>query len=88
MAETAQALLTEFGARYAYAESDEISVVLDPGHGMFGRSVWRRSFRFRLASPPPCSPTPPGSRPSSDAEVTATRRDDAGEPASGGDSAG
>ncbi|ONI86602.1 tRNA 5'-guanylyltransferase [Saccharothrix sp. ALI-22-I] len=39
MVETAQALLTEFDARYAYTESDEISIVLDPGHGMFGRSV-------------------------------------------------
>jgi tRNA(His) 5'-end guanylyltransferase len=39
MVETAQALLTEFGARYAYTESDEISVVLDPRHGMFGRGV-------------------------------------------------
>lgn len=39
MVTTAQALLTEFDARYAYTESDEISLVLDPGHGLFGRSV-------------------------------------------------
>ncbi|WP_033439587.1 tRNA(His) guanylyltransferase Thg1 family protein [Saccharothrix sp. NRRL B-16314] len=39
MVETAQALLTEFDARYAYTESDEISVVLDPRHDLFGRSV-------------------------------------------------
>ncbi|ROP37097.1 tRNA(His) guanylyltransferase Thg1 family protein [Saccharothrix texasensis] len=39
MVETAQALLTEFGARYAYTESDEISIVLDPRHDMFGRGV-------------------------------------------------
>ncbi|MFJ6673235.1 tRNA(His) guanylyltransferase Thg1 family protein [Actinosynnema sp. NPDC091369] len=39
MVETAQALLTELGARYAYTESDEISVVLDPRHDLFGRGV-------------------------------------------------
>lgn len=39
MVETAQAMLTEFDARYAYTESDEISLVLDPGHDRFGRSV-------------------------------------------------
>ncbi|NUT48526.1 MAG: tRNA 5'-guanylyltransferase [Saccharothrix sp.] len=39
MVETARAMLTEFDARYAYTESDEISVVLDPGHDLFGRSV-------------------------------------------------
>ena len=39
MVETAQAMLTEFDARYAYTESDEISVVLGPDHGLFGRGV-------------------------------------------------
>ncbi|MCP3802226.1 tRNA 5'-guanylyltransferase [Allokutzneria sp. A3M-2-11 16] len=39
MVETAQAMLTEFGARYVYTESDEISLVLDPEHGLFGRGV-------------------------------------------------
>ncbi|QWF79540.1 tRNA(His) guanylyltransferase Thg1 family protein [Amycolatopsis sp. CA-230715] len=39
MVETARALLTEFDARYAYTESDEISVVFDPGHDPFGRKV-------------------------------------------------
>jgi tRNA(His) guanylyltransferase len=39
MTGTAQALLTELSGRYAYTESDEISVVLDPSHEMFGREV-------------------------------------------------
>jgi tRNA(His) guanylyltransferase len=39
MEETAQTLLTELGGRYAYTESDEISVVLDPSFDMFGREV-------------------------------------------------
>ncbi len=39
MIATAQALLTELGARYAYTESDEISVLLPPGFDLFGRSV-------------------------------------------------
>ncbi|MGP4021929.1 tRNA(His) guanylyltransferase Thg1 family protein [Actinomadura sp. 3N407] len=39
MTGTAQALLTELGGRYAYTESDEISVVLDPSFDMFGREV-------------------------------------------------
>lgn len=39
MTQTAQALLTELGGRYAYAESDEISVVLDPSYELFGREV-------------------------------------------------
>ncbi|OLT13444.1 tRNA 5'-guanylyltransferase [Actinomadura sp. CNU-125] len=39
MAGAAEALLTELGGRYAYTESDEISVVLDPAHEMFGRKV-------------------------------------------------
>ena len=39
MTTTAQALLTEFDARYVYTESDEISVLLDPSFAMFGRSV-------------------------------------------------
>ncbi|MEU8344557.1 tRNA(His) guanylyltransferase Thg1 family protein [Spirillospora sp. NPDC048832] len=39
MAETAQTLLTDLGARYAYTESDEISVVLDPSFDLFGREV-------------------------------------------------
>jgi tRNA(His) guanylyltransferase len=39
MTGTAEALLTEFGARYAYTESDEISVLLDPSFSLFGRSV-------------------------------------------------
>ena len=37
MVETTQALLTEFDARYAYTESDEISFLLN--HDVFGRSV-------------------------------------------------
>lgn len=39
MTGTAQALLTEFDGRYAYTESDEISVLLDPSFALFGRSV-------------------------------------------------
>jgi tRNA(His) guanylyltransferase len=39
MVETAHALLTELGGRYAYTESDEISVVLDPASELFGREV-------------------------------------------------
>jgi tRNA(His) 5'-end guanylyltransferase len=39
MVTTAQALLTELGARYAYTESDEISLLLDPGSDQFGRRV-------------------------------------------------
>lgn len=39
MTTTAEALLTEFDARYAYTESDEISVLLDPSFALFGRSV-------------------------------------------------
>ena len=39
MVATAQTLLTELGACYAYTESDEISVLLDPGFDLFGRSV-------------------------------------------------
>jgi tRNA(His) 5'-end guanylyltransferase len=39
MAEAAQSLLTEFGARYAYTESDEISILLDPRSEIFGRGV-------------------------------------------------
>jgi len=39
MTGTAEALLTEFDARYAYTESDEISVLLDPSFALFGRSV-------------------------------------------------
>jgi tRNA(His) guanylyltransferase len=39
MVATAQALLTELGALYAYTESDEISVLLDPEFDLFGRSV-------------------------------------------------
>jgi len=39
MTGTASALLTEFDARYAYTESDEISVLLDPSFNLFGRSV-------------------------------------------------
>jgi tRNA(His) guanylyltransferase len=39
MVTTAQALLTELGARYAYTESDEISLLLDPGSDLFGRRV-------------------------------------------------
>jgi tRNA(His) guanylyltransferase len=39
MTETASALLAELGGRYAYTESDEISVVLDPSFALFGREV-------------------------------------------------
>ncbi|MEU5995629.1 tRNA(His) guanylyltransferase Thg1 family protein [Spirillospora sp. NPDC047418] len=39
MADTAQALLSDLGGRYAYTESDEISVVLDPSFDLFGREV-------------------------------------------------
>ncbi len=39
MTTTAAALLTEFDGRYAYTESDEISVLLDPSFALFGRSV-------------------------------------------------
>jgi tRNA(His) guanylyltransferase len=39
MAETAKAVLVEFNGRYAYTESDEISVLLDPSFDLFGRSV-------------------------------------------------
>ncbi|MFV2176697.1 tRNA(His) guanylyltransferase Thg1 family protein [Actinomadura sp. LOL_016] len=39
MAGAAEALLTELGGRYAYTESDEISVVLDPSYELFGREV-------------------------------------------------
>ncbi|WP_331770588.1 tRNA 5'-guanylyltransferase (plasmid) [Embleya sp. NBC_00888] len=39
MDETAQALFTELDARYAYTESDEISILLDPSFDMFGREV-------------------------------------------------
>jgi tRNA(His) guanylyltransferase len=39
MVTTTQTLLTELGGRYAYTESDEISVLFDPGHDLFGREV-------------------------------------------------
>ena len=39
MTGTAQALLTDLGARYAYTQSDEISVLLAPDHSLFGRGV-------------------------------------------------
>jgi tRNA(His) 5'-end guanylyltransferase len=39
MATAAENLLTELGGVYAYTESDEISVLLDPGWSLFGRSV-------------------------------------------------
>jgi tRNA(His) guanylyltransferase len=39
MVGTAQSLLTELGGRYAYTESDEISLLLEPGFELFGRSV-------------------------------------------------
>jgi tRNA(His) 5'-end guanylyltransferase len=39
MVAAAAELLTELGGRYAYTESDEISVLLDPGWALFGRSV-------------------------------------------------
>lgn len=39
MERAARALLTELGGRYAYTESDEISVVLDPSFELFGREA-------------------------------------------------
>ena len=39
MVTAAQALLTELGGRYAYTESDEISVLFDPRLDLFGRGV-------------------------------------------------
>ncbi|GAA0332081.1 hypothetical protein NE235_30300 [Actinoallomurus spadix] len=39
MVEAARALLTELGGRYAYTESDEISVLLDRSSDLFGREV-------------------------------------------------
>ena len=39
MVETARAMLTEFGARYVYTESDEISVLLPADTDLFGRGV-------------------------------------------------
>ncbi|MFI0449760.1 tRNA(His) guanylyltransferase Thg1 family protein [Actinomadura sp. 6N118] len=39
MVGAAEVLLTELGGRYAYTESDEISVVLDPAFDLFGREV-------------------------------------------------
>lgn len=39
MVGAATTLLTELGGRYAYTESDEISVVLDPSFDLFGREV-------------------------------------------------
>jgi tRNA(His) 5'-end guanylyltransferase len=39
MVTAAQALLTDFAGRYAYTESDEISVLLDPSFDLFGRGV-------------------------------------------------
>ncbi|WP_218009844.1 tRNA(His) guanylyltransferase Thg1 family protein [Actinomadura kijaniata] len=39
MTGTARVLLEELGGRYAYTESDEISVVLPPGFDLFGREV-------------------------------------------------
>jgi tRNA(His) guanylyltransferase len=39
MVATAQVLLTELGARYAYVESDEISLLFDPRFTLFGRGV-------------------------------------------------
>lgn len=39
MVTTADALLTELNGRYAYTQSDEISILLAPGHDMFGRGV-------------------------------------------------
>ncbi|MEV3923280.1 tRNA(His) guanylyltransferase Thg1 family protein [Actinomadura coerulea] len=39
MVDTATTLLTELGGRYAYTQSDEISVVLDPDFDLFGREV-------------------------------------------------
>lgn len=39
MTATAEALLAEFNGRYAYTESDEISILLDPSVELFGRTV-------------------------------------------------
>jgi tRNA(His) 5'-end guanylyltransferase len=39
MVATARDLLTELGGRYAYTESDEISLLLEPGFDLFGRGV-------------------------------------------------
>lgn len=39
MTDTARSLLTELGARYAYTQSDEISVLLDSSADLFGREV-------------------------------------------------
>jgi tRNA(His) guanylyltransferase len=39
MVSTAQTMLTELGGRYAYTESDEISVLFDLGLDLFGRGV-------------------------------------------------
>lgn len=39
MAGTARTLMEELGGRYVYTESDEISVLLDPGAELFGRRV-------------------------------------------------
>ena len=39
MVTTAQAVLTELGGRYAYTESDEISVLFDADLDLFGRGV-------------------------------------------------
>lgn len=39
MTATAQTLMIEMGARYAYPVSDEISLLFDPGHTLFNRSV-------------------------------------------------
>jgi tRNA(His) 5'-end guanylyltransferase len=39
MVAVAQALTAEFHGRLAYTQSDECSVVLDPGFNLFGRSV-------------------------------------------------
>jgi len=39
MVTAAEAVLTELGGRYAYTESDEISVLFDPGLDLFNRGV-------------------------------------------------
>ncbi|MFL6144116.1 MAG: tRNA(His) guanylyltransferase Thg1 family protein [Labedaea sp.] len=39
MIDTAESVLAEFNGRYAYTESDEISVLLDPSFQQFGRNV-------------------------------------------------
>jgi len=39
MVTTAQTVLTELGGRYAYTESDEISILFGPHLDLFGRSV-------------------------------------------------